>query len=123
MLTVWPWPGSDGLRGLELGLDLAQVGAEHREAVRQRQALVVEDDHDHDQRHEDQAEDGGEVAQVLADRDAHRFFFFAADAVPNGRSLARSSGSELRAASAAAAWPVGSDFAAAGPLSSGSRCW
>jgi hypothetical protein len=109
----------DRLRGRELGLDLDEVGSEQRHAGRQRDALVAEDDHRDDQRHEDQPQDSGEVAQVLADRGAHRF---ASSRVPKGRSLARSSGSELRAARAAAPSPVGADLAAAGPLSSGSRC-
>ena len=112
-----PLTGRDGLGGGQLGLDLDVVLAEHRHAGRQREPLVGEDDPADDQRDDEQDDDRHEVAPVLADRGAH---LGAPSLSPKGRSFARSSGSAFLAASAA--WPVGGDLAAAGPLRFG-RVW
>ena len=111
-----PLARGDGLRAAQLRLDLDVVLPEHGDAGRQRQPLVVEDDHGHDHRDHQQPDDRREVGQVLADRGHLRTPSFD----PNGRSLRRSSGSAFFAASVAC--PVGSDLAAAGPLRSGRLC-
>ena len=99
-----------GLSRGQLGLDGDEVAPEHGHARGQRQALVVQDHQRDDEGDQEQDDDRREVAQVLADG-GHLAPSFVG---PNGRSFARSSGSAFLAASAA--WPVGADLAAAGPL-------
>ena len=109
-------PRGDRLGRRELGLDGDEVAPEDRHAGRQRQPLLVQDEHRHHERDDEQGDDRREVAPVLADG-GHLAPSFVG---PKGRSLARRSGSAFLAASAA--WPVGADLAAAGPLRFGGVC-
>src|SRR5829696_4409267 len=90
-----PLARRDGLGGLHLRLDHVEVLPDDGDPARQREALVGQDHRAHEDRDEDQADDGREVLDVLADR-GHRV--------------------EL----GAAVDEVGADLAAAGPLRFGS---
>ena len=60
------------LRGGELGLVVDEVRADDRDPLGQVEALVGEDVAAHEQCHQHDADDEGEVARVLADRHPHR---------------------------------------------------
>ena len=116
MLTVWPWPGVTACAVASSASTLTKsrpstgtpAGSDSRWLSRITTATTSEIEEQDDDRHE--------VAQVLADGGHLSPSFLE----PNGRSLARSTGRALLAASAA--WPVGSDLAAAGPLRFGGVC-
>ena len=116
MLTVWPWPGvtacavassastltkSRPSTGTPAGSDsrwLSRITTATTSEIRSRTMIATKS------------------RQVLADGGHLSPSFLE----PNGRSLARSSDSALLEASAA--WPVGSDLAAAGPFRFGGVC-
>ena len=89
MLTVWPWPGRDRLRGRHLGLDLEELLAHDRHPAGQRQPLLAEDHGRHRGRDDQQPDDRQEVQQVLADRRPHLALRRVFLAVPNGLSFLR----------------------------------
>ena len=134
MLTVWPWPGvtawavviSASITKKSLPTSGTHAGSASRCLPRITRR--------HRGRDDQQADDRQEVRQVLADRRPHLAFSAAGSAflaVPNGFSLRRTAARSASRRSlsrtdltwaVSAAEPVGADFAAAGPLTSGIFC-
>ena len=133
MLTVWPWPGvtacavdiSASISKKSWPISGTQAGS--------AQPLLAEDHGRHRGGHDQQAEDGQEVRQVLADRRLHFGLLRQRAALGAERVELAAHGLELgllaqlvalgRALLARpASPPAGADFAAAGPLTFGSFC-